>query len=63
MLCAHTANMSKRKEFNLIKEVFKECASVNECTGLSQRIALDPDEVAMFHKMYNETDGKSSDGK
>ncbi len=55
--------MSKRKEFNLIKEVFKECASVNECTGLSQRIALDPDEVAMFHKMYNETDGKSSDGK
>jgi len=52
--------MSNKKEYKLIKEVFEKGVSANECTGLFQRIALDPEEVALFHKMYNETDGKKS---
>ena len=36
------------------------CASANECTGLLQKVSLDPDEVARFHKMYNELDGYDS---
>lgn len=52
--------MSNKKDFKLKKEVFDNCASANECTGLFQRIALDPEEVALFHKMYNELDGKKS---
>ena len=52
--------MSNKKDFKLKKEVFDNCASANECTGLFQRIALDPEEVALFHKMYNELENKKS---
>ena len=52
--------MSKRKNHKLIHEVFDECASANELTGLFQHVALDPDEVRKFHKMYNEIDGNDS---
>lgn len=45
--------MSKRKKNKLIHDVFEECASANECTGLLQKISLDPDEVEKFHKMFN----------
>ncbi len=38
----------------------EECVSANECTGLLQKVALDPDEVELFHKMYNGTDGHDS---
>ena len=48
----------------MIEDVFEECVSANECTGLFQRIALDPDEVALFHRMYNEEGkGKPKKGK
>ena len=53
-------NMSSKKKTKLIEEVFETCASANECTGLFQRINLDPEEIALFHKMYNEIDGKNS---
>ena len=52
--------MSNKKKPELIDEVFDNCASANECTGLFQRMHLDPKEVALFHKMYNELDGKDS---
>lgn len=50
--------MGKKRETKMIDDVFEECVSANECTGLFQRVALDPDEVALFHKMYNEVDIK-----
>lgn len=40
----------------IIEEVYENCASANDCTGMFQRIHLDPEEVALFHKMYNELD-------
>ncbi len=43
-----------KDEKRIIHEVFDACASAQECTGLFQRIHLDPEEVATFHKMYNE---------
>lgn len=52
--------MSNRKHNKMIEDVYERCASANECTGLFQRVALDPEEVALFHKMYNELDGHNS---
>ena len=52
--------MSKRKRKKRIHELMDSCASANECTGLLQKVSLDPDEVAEFHKMYNESDGRDS---
>ena len=52
--------MSKKKNRKLINELYDECTSANECTGLLQKISLDPDEVAEFHKMYNGLDGRDS---
>lgn len=51
---AQNIDMSKRKNKKLTNEFFSECASANECTGMLQKILLDPDEVAEFHRMYNE---------
>ncbi len=52
--------MSKRKNRKLIGELMDECVSANECTGLLQKVSLDPDEVEEFHKMYNGIDGRDS---
>ena len=52
--------MSKRTHNKLIEELLGECASANECTGLFQKVSLDPDEVKKFHEMYNKIDGKDS---
>ena len=52
--------MSKRKQNKLIEDIFEQCASANECTGLFQKVSLDPDEVKKFHEMYNKIDGKDS---
>lgn len=48
--------MSKHKKTKMIEDVFEKTASANECTGLFQRIHLDPEEIKTFHKMYNELD-------
>lgn len=52
--------MSKRKSKKQIEELMDSCVSANECTGLFQKVSLDPDEVAKFHKMFNELDGHDS---
>ena len=52
--------MSKRKSKKQIEELMEGCASANECTGLFQKVSLDPDEVAKFHKMFNGIDGHDS---
>lgn len=44
--------MKGSRKKKLIDEVFEECASANECTGLLQKISLDPEEVKKFHDMY-----------
>ncbi len=44
----------------MIEDIFEKCVSANECTGLFQKVALDPDEVKKFHEMYNNIDGKNS---
>ena len=54
--------MSKRSKRKLIDELYDEAVSANECTGLYQKVSLDPEEVALFHKMYNELEGHNSDG-
>lgn len=46
--------MSERKNKKLIQELMDDCASANECTGLIQKVSLDPEEVKKFHKMYTE---------
>lgn len=52
--------MSKRKQNKMIEDIFEKCVSANECTGLFQKVLLDPDEVKKFHEMYNKIDGKDS---
>lgn len=52
--------MSKRKKKKRIRELMDGCASANECTGLLQKVDLDPEEVATFHKMYNNLEGHDS---
>ena len=52
--------MSKRKNKKIIEDVYENCVSANDCTGVFQVVSLDPDEVETFHKMYNEIDGHDS---
>lgn len=48
----------KKHSKKFIDELFKDCASANECTGLYQKVSLDPDEVAKFHSEYIEEEEK-----
>ena len=48
--------MAKRRTKTFIEDIFNGCASVNECTGLYQKVSLDTDEVEEFHKQYTEDD-------
>ena len=50
--------MSKRRTNKLIDDLFEECVSANECTGLYQKVSLDTDEIAKFHKQFTEDDGE-----
>lgn len=52
----HTFSMSKRKSKKIIEDVYENCVSANDCTGVFQVVALDPEEVKKFHEMYNEID-------
>ena len=38
----------------MIDEFMEGTASANECTGLYQKVSLDPDEIAKFHKQFIE---------
>ena len=44
--------MAKRRTKNLINNLYDECVCANECTGLYQKVSLDPEEVAKFHKQF-----------
>lgn len=57
---AQATGMSKRKQNKMIEDIFEKCVSANECTGLFQKVLLDPNEVKKFHEMYNNIDGKDS---
>ena len=46
--------MVKHRSNRLVEEVVEGSASANECTGAYQKVSLDPDEVAKFHKEYIE---------
>ncbi len=46
--------MAKRRTKNMIEDLFEECASANECTGLYQKVSLDTKEIEKFHKKFNE---------
>ena len=46
--------MAKRRTKNLIGDIYDECVCANECTGLYQKVSLDPEEVAKFHKQFND---------
>ena len=53
--------MGKRNSKKVIDELFDGAACANECTGALQKISLDPEEVARFHREYN--DNKHSKDK
>lgn len=36
----------------MIADIYDVCACVNECTGLYQKVSLDTDEIAKFHRQY-----------
>ena len=57
---AHNKVMKKRKNKKILKELGENCVSANDCTGLYQKVDLDPEEVKKFHKMFNGIDGKNS---
>lgn len=44
----------------MIEDVFEQCVSANECTGLFQKVSLDPEEIRTFHRMYNNIEGSDS---
>lgn len=46
--------MAKRRPDNLIKSLLEDCVSANECTGLYQKVSLDTEEIAKFHKQFIE---------
>lgn len=50
--------MAKRRTNKMIDEIFDGTASANECTGLYQKVSLDTEEIAKFHKQFIEEDEK-----
>ena len=44
--------MGKRRTKNMIGDIYDECVCANECTGLYQKVSLDPEEVAKFHRQF-----------
>ena len=55
---AHHKFMAKRREKKLIEDIFEGTASANECTGLYQKVSLDCEEIAKFHRQFIEEDDK-----
>ena len=46
--------MGKRRTRKMIEDMMDAVACANECTGLYQKVSLDTDEIAKFHKEYIE---------
>lgn len=40
----------------MIEDLYDGTACANDCTGLYQKVSLDTDEIAKFHKQYIEED-------
>lgn len=38
----------------MIKEIYAGTVSAAECTGLLQKISVDPEDVKKYHKEYTE---------
>ena len=45
--------MAKRRTRRMISDIFDTCACANECTGLYQKVSLDTEEIAEFHRQFN----------
>ncbi|MGN0823844.1 MAG: hypothetical protein ACI4MB_02105 [Candidatus Coproplasma sp.] len=45
--------MAKKNSKKSIDDCLDHAASANECTGALQRMELDLDELAKFHKEFN----------
>ena len=45
--------MAKKRKNKMIDDVFENCVCANECTGVFQKVSLDTEEIAEFHKQYN----------
>ena len=45
--------MGKKNSKKVVDELFDGVSCANECTGALQKISLDPEEVARFHREYN----------
>ena len=46
--------MAKRRTKKMIGDLFDGCVCANECTGLYQKVSLDTEEIAEFHRQYTE---------
>ena len=44
--------MGKRRTKNIIGDIYDECVCANECTGLYQKVSLDKEEIAKFHRQF-----------
>lgn len=44
---------NKKGSKKFIDELFGDCASANECTGLYQKVSLDREEIERFHREFN----------
>lgn len=44
--------MAKRRTKKMIGDLFDDCVCANECTGLYQKVSLDTDEIAKFHRQF-----------
>ena len=51
---AHTYTMAKKNSEKMIKEIYEGTVSAAECTGLLQKISVDPADVKKYHKEYTE---------
>lgn len=46
--------MAKKNSKKMIEEIFDGTVCAAECTGLLQKISVDPEVVAEYHKQYTE---------
>ena len=53
--------MAKRRTKNMINDIYDGTVCANDCTGLYQKVSLDTDEIAEFHREY--TEGNPRDKK
>jgi hypothetical protein len=45
--------MSKKNSKKMLENVYKDCASASDCTGLLQKISVDEETIKRYHKQFN----------